>query len=332
MGLGGLIAGALGGAAKGYVETSQSELRKQQSLDLQKQMMAMEEEKQLRMDEIRRNRDITQKKREIEEIDPLKANSDANRTRVVGGAETDVLARRENELRPGRVATATAMGEAETGVLAGREDALRPGKVATGRAMGEAQGEVERGNLAKYGSDPEARKGVRAKAQDSETPSQRAAAAASSAQTDATRFDLAQKRLLADYRQVLANESDPEARKAIQTQIQDMSGASTKSHSDMVSAGNGFRMMANNLRQQLKDDMSLTEPEQADVRSRIRLYEEQAAAILGATVDARMGGSARTGAPDASGGRKVGDTTVIQAGPNKGKTARWDGKGWTLVN
>lgn len=58
MGLGGLIAGALGGAAKGYVETSQSELRKQQSLDLQKQMMAMEEEKQLRMDEIRRERDI----------------------------------------------------------------------------------------------------------------------------------------------------------------------------------------------------------------------------------------------------------------------------------
>lgn len=170
MGLGGLIAGALGGAAKGYVETSQSELRKQQSLDLQKQMMAMEEEKQLRMDEIRRNRDITQKKREIEEIDPLKANSDANRTRVVGGAETDVLARRENEMRPGRVATATALGEAETGVLAGRDDALRPGKVATAKAVGEAQGEVERGNLAKYGSDSEARRGVRAKAQDSATP------------------------------------------------------------------------------------------------------------------------------------------------------------------
>lgn len=170
MGLGGLIAGALGGAAKGYVETSQSELRKQQSLDLQKQMMAMEEEKQLRMDEIRRNRDITQKKREIEEIDPLKANSDANRTRVVGRAETDVLQGREDALRPGRVATATAMGEAETGVLAGREEALRPGKVATGKAMGEAQGEVERGNLAKYGSDPAARSGARAKAQDSATP------------------------------------------------------------------------------------------------------------------------------------------------------------------
>lgn len=170
MGLGGLIAGALGGAAKGYVETSQGELKKQQSLDMQKQLMALEEEKQLRVDEIRRNRDFEQEKRRIQEIDPLKANSDANRTRVVGGAETDVLASREDALRPGKVATTTAMGEAETGVLAGREDALRPGKVATGRAMGEAQGEVERGNLAKYNSDPDARKGARAKAQDSATP------------------------------------------------------------------------------------------------------------------------------------------------------------------
>lgn len=180
MGLGGLIAGALGGAAKGYVETSQSELRKQQTLDLQKQTMAMEEEKQLRIDEIRRNRDIAQKKREIEEIDPLKAKSDANRTTVVGTAETGVLQGREDALRPGKVATTKAMGGAETEVLAGREDALRPGKVATGRALAEAQGDVERGNLAKYAADPDARKGVRAKAQDSETSSQRASAAATS--------------------------------------------------------------------------------------------------------------------------------------------------------
>lgn len=170
MGLGGLIAGALGGAAKGYVEASESELKKQQTLDLQKQLMAIEEEKQLRMDEIRRNRDITQKKREIEEIDPLKATSDANRTTVVGAAETGVLQGREDALRPGKVATTQAMGEAETGVLAKREDALRPGKAATTKAVGEAQGEVERGNLAKYGSDPDARKGVRAKAQDTATP------------------------------------------------------------------------------------------------------------------------------------------------------------------
>jgi len=29
---------------------------------------------------------------------------------------------------------------------------------------------------------------------------------------------------------------------------------------------------------------------------------------------------------------KVGETRTVQSGPNKGKTARWDGKGWALVN
>jgi hypothetical protein len=29
---------------------------------------------------------------------------------------------------------------------------------------------------------------------------------------------------------------------------------------------------------------------------------------------------------------KVGETRTVQNGPNKGKTARWDGKGWVLVN
>lgn len=32
----------------------------------------------------------------------------------------------------------------------------------------------------------------------------------------------------------------------------------------------------------------------------------------------------------APGGRKVGETVTVQAGPNKGKTAVWDGQGWKL--
>ena len=31
-----------------------------------------------------------------------------------------------------------------------------------------------------------------------------------------------------------------------------------------------------------------------------------------------------------TGGRKKGDTTIVQSGPNKGKTAVWDGTGWKL--
>jgi hypothetical protein len=34
--------------------------------------------------------------------------------------------------------------------------------------------------------------------------------------------------------------------------------------------------------------------------------------------------------PSSTGGRKVGATQTVAAGPNKGKTVVWDGKGWTL--
>lgn len=47
---------------------------------------------------------------------------------------------------------------------------------------------------------------------------------------------------------------------------------------------------------------------------------------------ASASGESPASRPAASGSRKVGDTQVIQSGPNKGKTARWDGKGWVLVN
>lgn len=39
---------------------------------------------------------------------------------------------------------------------------------------------------------------------------------------------------------------------------------------------------------------------------------------------------APTAAKPAAGARKVGEKQVVQAGPNKGKTAVWDGKGWKL--
>ena len=57
--LGGLISGVLGGAAKAYGEGAQMEMKKQSELDLRKQLMEAETEKQLRMDEIKRGRDVS---------------------------------------------------------------------------------------------------------------------------------------------------------------------------------------------------------------------------------------------------------------------------------
>jgi hypothetical protein len=52
----GLISGVLGGAAAGYGEGAQMEMKKQADLDLKKQMLDAESEKTLRLDEINRNR------------------------------------------------------------------------------------------------------------------------------------------------------------------------------------------------------------------------------------------------------------------------------------
>lgn len=52
--LGGLIGGVMGGAAKGYTDYAKQRL----DVDLKKELMAAEEEKLLRIDEIKRQRDI----------------------------------------------------------------------------------------------------------------------------------------------------------------------------------------------------------------------------------------------------------------------------------
>jgi hypothetical protein len=65
--LGGLISGVLGGAAKAYGEGAQMEMKKQSELDLRKQLMEAETEKQLRIDQIKRDRDIAEEDRKMSE-------------------------------------------------------------------------------------------------------------------------------------------------------------------------------------------------------------------------------------------------------------------------
>jgi hypothetical protein len=58
MKLSGLIAGALGGAAKGYTQVAETNFKKSAELDLKKQLMEAETDKQLAIDAIKRQRDI----------------------------------------------------------------------------------------------------------------------------------------------------------------------------------------------------------------------------------------------------------------------------------
>lgn len=283
--LGGLISGIMKGVGEGYATVAKGELENQQKLDYQQKYLDMLEEKEKRISEHQSDVNIKGKIREIKEVDPLKTESEANRTRVVG--------------------------EAETGVLAGREDALRPGKIQTAKDTALAQGEAERANLGAYAGDSSARAGVRAKASDQEGSAAKATAAAAS-------FELAQKRGVADLRAKLASTTDPDTRKALQQQISDLSGGSTKSYSDMVTAGDAFRKLAANLRTQLKDDPTLSDTEQAEIKQRITLYETQAADVLGTTVERRLGGGDNKGAPKASANIVIPPAAVekLKANPN----------------
>jgi hypothetical protein len=62
---GGLISGVMGRTAEGYGKAADMEMKKQSELDLRKQLMEAETEKQLRIDEIKRGRDIVEEDRKM---------------------------------------------------------------------------------------------------------------------------------------------------------------------------------------------------------------------------------------------------------------------------
>ena len=65
MSIAGLIAAAVGGAAEGYGKGAEMEMKKQNELDLRKQLMDAETERQLRVDEIKRGRDVAEETRKM---------------------------------------------------------------------------------------------------------------------------------------------------------------------------------------------------------------------------------------------------------------------------
>ena len=151
---GGLISGVMGNVAKAGAKYAEQRVE----LDIKKELMDAEAEKQLRIDEIKRQRDI----RDI----PLKGAAETgvqvDRTTAVGGAETGV-----------QVDRTSRVGAAETGVQVNRENAMRAPKAETTKATGIATGDAERANLAALGNDPAALAGLRKKTEATETLSSR---------------------------------------------------------------------------------------------------------------------------------------------------------------
>lgn len=294
----GLIWGALGQAVANAGNTAAGMMMRgieeERQMSFRERLMQLEEAKAERLARLQADLAVDTKRRELTELEPL--------------------------ARDAAVARTTAVGQAETGVQVDRQGKMLPGVITTARESERARQAAQREGEAAYGTEEgkDALKGIKARAEASETPGQRAARELTGLQINAAKFEIAQKRALGDLRTTLANTADPDQRAVLNQQIQDLSGASTKSYADMVTAGDSFRKLAANLRQQLKDDVTLAEDEQKELKQRIDLYERQAASILGTTVDRRLGAGAGKPASAKPAGPQPGQPWTRFSAPQSG--------------
>lgn len=320
----GLLAAAIGGFGKGLATVGEMESKKQNELDLRKQLMEMESEKRLREDEITRERAFSYEKRGITELEPLRTAAEVSKQKA---------------LIPVKVEEKTETGKAETGVLVGREDALRPGVVKTAEEKGKVENKI-RIDLEKSLTDvsvdrkeKEARRealvlmdlgndkkylSALTKIADAKTsPTERA-------QLGVSLNKMRQEQTINNLRTQLSKLPDtPEnatARADIRRQIEDMTDKKIASYSDVASLANSYLVASNTI---LRNGTG-TEEELAEAKRLRELGESLGRSVVEKKLPSGIGKETKPGAP------KKGEERTIAEGPNKGKTAVFDGTGWKL--
>jgi hypothetical protein len=270
MGLGGLIAGALGGAAKGYTEVAETNLKKDAELDLKKQLLDAQAAKDLAIDEIKRNRDVSD----------IGRTSAATAAAALANAPTTAQA-----AVAGKVAEATAIKGSGLSALQAENTAadLAANKnnvteKARQAGLAEGAGAVAKINTPGY-----------LKATADNARAGHIESAGSLAQAALATFDLGQKRSVADLNKSLSTETDPTKREEITQKIKDLSGGSTKSFSDVVALGNGYVNMAGKLRTQAKDEAD--ETARASMNAQATQYEQAADSVFNSVKEKRLGAS-----------------------------------------
>lgn len=296
MGFAGLIAGVMGGAAEGANRAAEAQHKKDLELDLRKEMLKAEEEKQLRVDEITRGREIADIGKRTQ------ATAEANLAAAPTAGKAAVA---------GKVAEATAIKDSGlVGLQAentAAELAANKGNVVEkARQAGEAEGA---GSVAKINT-PGYLKAVSANARAGHVES-----AGSLAQAALATFELGQKKTVADLNKQLSKESDPVKREEITQQIKDLSGGSTKSFSDVVALGNGYVNMAGKLRTQAKDEAD--ETARANMNAQAAQYEQAADSVFNSVKEKRLG--ATPGKPGGGEKSPYAEGTRLQKSEN-GKT------------
>lgn len=252
MSFAGLISGVMGGAAKGYSDYAELNMKKQAETDMQKELLKAREEMDLRIDEVKRGRDIAD----------IGARSDAETSAYVKNAP--LKARADADVAPIK-----AEGEAAAAPI---------------KAGGEAKAQVVKTETPGY-----------LKSVKSEATAKHVDSAASVAQADLARFELASKRAVTDLRTQLSKTTDPNERDNLTTQINDLSGNTTKSYGDMVTAAQNYRLLAQNLR---KDAETVTdESERKSILDRAMYYEGESDSILQSAKGKRLGNTSSNSTP-----------------------------------
>lgn len=280
MGFGGLIAGALKGAAEGTAQYAQTGMKQSAELDMRKELLAVEAEKKLAIDEITRGRDI----RDI-------------------GVKTAATATAEAAAAPVRAAGVVAgdiakVNAATAGGLADKNAAFRAAELkanannVTTEAEQKAAGETA-GLLAKV-KTPGYLDAVAKNAKAGQVES-----AGSLATAALANFELGNKKNVVALQTQLSKETDPVKRETLQTQIRDLSGGSTKSYSDVVALGNGYVNMAGKLRSQAKDEFNAEA--KASLNSQAEQYEQAANSVFSSVSEKRLGVGGGAPKPGATG-------------------------------
>lgn len=273
MSLGGLIAGALGGAARGYTQYAEGEMKNQQQLDLRKMLAEVEIEKDQRIKEADLMRARTEETRKMSP-EYLEQVGRADLTRG------QIAARNRTTLAPDTAAADTAEYDARK--------PLEERKV-TDKVKLETKLTVDQVNTPGY-LDAVAKK---AKAGNVES-------AGSLAQAALANYKLGRERQVGALQDKLANTDDPALREKLTQQIRDLSGgSSTRSFADVVAMGNGYVNMAAKLRAQAKETVG--DPDAAALlNAQATQYEQAADAVFQSVSEKRLGpGTAKpkTGSP-----------------------------------
>lgn len=316
MSFGGLIAGALKGAATGYTEMAKQNMDKQNKIDLEKEIseIAIQRDQRIKEADTLRARGEEKYRNSQEYVDMTSAG---DRLRQKGAY------RNITELAPDAQAAATATGKANAGARAAvasdnanadRAEFDAGKSLVKDKAVAAGQNEAA-GEVAKVGTSGYIA-AARAEAGAKESSASRAAAAESG-------FKLQLEKDIATLRGQLAKLPDGDPRRAaLEQQIRDLTPGSNRSFSDVVAMGNGLRAMADSIRKELADPMASANMSKEDKAARAataRMYEDRAAAVFQSVEAKRLPGGAYR--RDPADRRPLG--AILDGTPSTGATASW---------